>query len=225
MARAKGAYIGGFLGSKRQAQRVGSEVRRYYDLAEGVYTETFAESMLDIARTASAIHKRRTITNSAGVLAAREALALGAKPDELILVVGCMPTTVSKLAVQSTLKTLSMPKREGWKRTTRFNRECLQEIGMHLPSNLKHLYAGGEGSIPNTNTLAVAVEAAQQDIPVTVAFAQHDEFEYGKDVPDWVSHAKAFGVTVAYVPAYHDGQLHDPTGFHDAVQDSRNHVY
>lgn len=225
MVAPKGAYLGGFLGSEGQARRVGSELRRYYDLADDMYIETFAASMADIARTATAIHKRRTITNSAGVLAAREALSLGAKPDELILVVGCMPTTVGKLMAQSLAKTRAMPQREGWKRAARFNRECSIEIATHLPSNSKHLFAGGEGSIPNTNTLAVAVEAAQNDIPTTVVFAQHDEFGYGLDAHEWINHARAFKVDTVYVPTYHDAQLHDPTAFHDAVHDPRNRVY
>jgi|GEM_PF-2603939 len=226
MSRSKGAYIGGFFGSKAQARRVGSAIQEFYGFAD-LYTDSFASSMDDMDRTATAIHKRRTTTNSASMEVVRRALEMDARPEEVILVVGCTPTPLRQLAYRAVSKTLLMPGRVGMQNALRFYAECTSEIVRHTPGNAKRLLRNKDDNvpIPEGNVFDVAIRAAGLDIPTTLVFATKDEFGFGQNAHDQITEARNHDVDIAYLEGYHDMQLHYPREVHDALQDRRNFVY
>jgi hypothetical protein len=205
----RAVYVGGFSGSKAQAEAVSNALSSYYE--NDVEPFTFAETMKRPEIVRKACIKTAVVTHSAGMLALRES---GGSPIEIHAFAPPLPFTLRQIAARTIVKTMQMNANvhsmTDAGRVARFNLAAMSELTAH-----PFVSFGNLPKIAKFDAVEAANAAQASGIDTSLAYGSLDK--YFQITPDNIETAVAAGVNVIILEdgVHDDLVLHPEKTLHD----------
>ncbi|HUC90238.1 MAG TPA: hypothetical protein VMR45_05540 [Patescibacteria group bacterium] len=192
----RAVYIGGFGNGRQCSERVASALRAYYDIVDSF---TFSYAMTHQDEIHMALRGADAITHSAGMLAIAEA-----SPNKIYSFGAPLPTPIYHFPGKSITKNSQMHRQgvgiqslSDVKTVKDYQLSSSAELLFHPISNFGRLK-----QISRFNAIDAAILAAKNDIPISLAYMQWDEFFQLSEAHE--AAALAAGVSVVRLAGVHD---------------------